>query len=468
MISGVSRGGVTRCLPSALPLLFMLLGSGCDPEGYPTDLKYPTRTDIIVNGEKVRDEKVFHPDSPGQLDESLLAFKAKCDKDHNGEAFDASKLKPKDRQEIDKSLRKHFGTPAEPCVVIADTGDSAVDRSFQTALAVLQVDDKAELAEGSKLYRRHCLHCHGVTGNGRGPTAAWVHPHPRDYRKGQFKFISTGRNAPSRADLRRILKSGIDYTSMPSFGLLADEELDRLISYVIHLSLRGQAEEATMTKLLNNQQLKVDDEEVSIDVYLQDWVRFAVMKGDETVLKFEDSKGWAAANQLPSLAPLASPPDSENTRNEDIAKGYKLFIDKAGCMTCHDDFGRSARYKYDIWGTLVQPRNLTAGLYRGGRRPIDFFWRIRGGIKPSTMPGVDPTLGILTKAEKDQIDAMKAEGKPSTDIAKKRDELTDANIWRLVAFIQALPYPAMLEVPIDPKDPTKTVSAAVYPTPEKK
>ena len=38
------------------------------------------------------------------------------------------------------------------------------------------------LAEGSKLYRQHCLHCHGLEGNGRGPTGYWVNPPPRDYR----------------------------------------------------------------------------------------------------------------------------------------------------------------------------------------------------------------------------------------------------------------------------------------------
>ena len=36
--------------------------------------------------------------------------------------------------------------------------------------------DAATLADGSKLYRQHCLHCHGLSGNGRGPTAPWGQP----------------------------------------------------------------------------------------------------------------------------------------------------------------------------------------------------------------------------------------------------------------------------------------------------
>ena len=41
------------------------------------------------------------------------------------------------------------------------------------------------------LYREHCAHCHGITGDGVGPTATFLNPYPRDYRKGQFKFKST-------------------------------------------------------------------------------------------------------------------------------------------------------------------------------------------------------------------------------------------------------------------------------------
>ena len=56
-------------------------------------------------------------------------------------------------------------------------------------------------AGGYALYRLHCLHCHGVSGAGDGPTAPFLYPRPRDYRKGLFKFTST----PDRrqADPRR-------------------------------------------------------------------------------------------------------------------------------------------------------------------------------------------------------------------------------------------------------------------------
>src|SRR5262249_25106475 len=38
-------------------------------------------------------------------------------------------------------------------------------------------------AGGYGVYRRNCLHCHGVSGAGDGPTAPFLYPTPRDYRK---------------------------------------------------------------------------------------------------------------------------------------------------------------------------------------------------------------------------------------------------------------------------------------------
>ncbi|MEM9703113.1 MAG: c-type cytochrome, partial [Planctomycetota bacterium] len=56
------------------------------------------------------------------------------------------------------------------------------------------------LSDGRALYTVHCMHCHGSTGAGDGPTAKYLHPLPRDYRLGKYKFISTGSpdGLPSR------------------------------------------------------------------------------------------------------------------------------------------------------------------------------------------------------------------------------------------------------------------------------
>ena len=441
MISGVSRG-VARRLAFATPFVLVSLVSGCDPEGYPADLKYPTRTDVIVLTQNP--DEVYQPEPPGHLDVSIGSYNKLKEDGKKVEALDPTQLTGKDREDVGASLEKHFGTPAKPTVKIDASGDDDVDNDLKDAFSAqeLQLDDKT-LAAGSVLYRRHCQHCHGVSGNGRGPTAPWLHPHPRDYRKGQFKFVSTGKRAPSRNDLYRVLKNGVDYTSMPSFALLTEDELDHLISYVIHLSLRGQAEEETMVAALKKMLQNADGDTITADAFLQDKVRDMVRRAD----------GWAASNKA-VLTPSVAPSEDKNARESEIEKGYKFFIgDDAGCLKCHKDFGRQSLYRYDAWGTQVQPRNLTAGAYRGGRRPIDFFWRIRNGIKPSAMPQIDELLSV---EEKKQIAELESKGEAPKAVTKRKAELTEANIWRLVAFIQAVPYPNMLP---------ETVRKGVYPMP---
>ena len=69
-----------------------------------------------------------------------------------------------------------------------------------------QAGHQVHQAGGYALYRMHCLHCHGVSGAGDGPTAPFLYPRPRDYRKGLFKFTSTPdrREAdPRRTSARR-------------------------------------------------------------------------------------------------------------------------------------------------------------------------------------------------------------------------------------------------------------------------
>ncbi len=93
-------------------------------------------------------------------------------------------------------------------------------------------------AGGYALYRRNCLHCHGVSGAGDGPTAAFLYPPPRDYRLGIFKFTSTPyMTPPHRNDLRRTITHGLHGTSMPAFHpLMTEDEIEQVIDYVMFLA----------------------------------------------------------------------------------------------------------------------------------------------------------------------------------------------------------------------------------------
>jgi hypothetical protein len=57
----------------------------------------------------------------------------------------------------------------------------------------------------------------------------------------------------------------------------------------------------------------------------------------------------------------------------------------------------------------IDPRNLRLGVYRGGRRPIDLYYRFFAGINAVPMPGVGGTV--------------------------KNEE-----VWHIVDYVMSLPY----------------------------
>jgi len=438
---------VCRC--SAALLLALPLLTGCGADGYPRDMKYNLRSDPILL--EVPATETLIPDRPGQFpilsmanlgepDNPLYAFyqepenKGKVlpisdatlltrrNKVHD-ELTRASDKEERDRlhkqvQDIDGMIRRlpatldrvesqlaqMFGTPAEPKVEI----DPALNKELENDLKL----DRRTLARGSQLYRIHCLHCHGLAGDGRGPTAQWVNPHPRDYRLGLFKFLSSpqdqnDRQKPRRDDLAWTIKQGIDGTSMPAFNVLTDDEVEAMVSYVIHLSLRGQTELALLRELLQEGKLsKSSAAQDRAKTYARGWL--------------EAQKGAFPPDPY-LLDPNAK--DYEEQMRASVQRGEKFFRDeKDGCVKCHTDFGRSSTFRFDAWGTMVRPRDLTTGIYRGGRRPIDLYWRIALGINNGSQGATMTPFHTTLKPDKNPY---------------------KASIWDVVNFVQALPYPAM-------------------------
>lgn len=351
-----------------------------------------------------------------------------------------------DEGEIGKSLEKlatftyaAFGEPDEPYIfpeirwnaeekkgldfkkIVAASG-RYVD---QAATAPVLAEDKDKTRQRG-LFRQHCAHCHGVTGDGAGPTAAFLNPHPRDYRQGIFKFKSTEfRAKPTTADLKRTLMDGIPGTAMPSFALLPGDQVDALVEYVKYLSIRGETERNMAFAML------IQDEDIEP-------TRSAIL--DDYLQPIVDS--WAEAEEA-----VVRPPERPETNTPEelaasIAEGRKLFLNKdAQCTKCHGPTGLgdgndgSPEKLFDDWNKEkkeenlatwllpkqeLRPRNLRLGIYRGGRRPVDIYRRIHAGIPGGPMPGAGPAPG-------------------------KKETFTPEQIWHLVDYVRSLPYEAASE-----------------------
>jgi mono/diheme cytochrome c family protein len=391
----------------------------------------------MVQGAQLAKEE-FQPDRPGQLPLMHVAgildprnpLYENREKIETGQMLrDPAKMAAADRQKLDKTLDELFGTPAKPIVRGYEPGDNDTGKvidlpsEMQTMLKL----DPATLEQGSKLYRVHCVHCHGVAGDGRGPTAQWVNPHPRDFRQGIFKFqsvdqLKAGANAPPRRqDLLRTLEFGLEASAMPAFTLLTDAEREALVSYVIHLSLRGNAEFATIKDgfTLDKQKnvLVPSDNVPGPDVF-------------PGVMHAINLQKWLKSQQSEyAIVVPPSPIDPSNLEElrKSVQRGHQMFTGKAdadaskqmqdwvkatNCVSCHTDYGRQATFRWDDWGTLVRPNNLTNGIYRGGRRPVDIFYRVHSGINGSGM-------------------------------ARFGENLPPAALWDLVNFVRTMPYASM-------------------------
>jgi mono/diheme cytochrome c family protein len=355
------------------------------------------------------------------------------------------RLTPDQERQVSTILLAMFGTPDDP-VALPETGlDGA---KLQLAAGPVRSDI---MGRKNGLYREHCVHCHGITGDGLGPTAAFLNPYPRDYRPGVYKFKSTERaDKPTHEDLVRTLHNGIAGTSMPSFALLSSVQIEALVEYVKYLSIRGETELALMRGYFD-----LDDEDQG---RLPETREFLVAEMLEPI-----SGRWQSA----AAARIDVPEMPEGTDlAASIAKGRELFYgDKANCVKCHGvtGLGDGQANDYDDWNKAIveitkevesgrarvadtstrgmsaeeaaehreqvawlerfgqvldgdalrprtiPPRNLRMGIYRGGRRPLDLYYRIHAGINGAPMPAAKGTV-------------------PPEDI------------WHIVNYVLSLPY----------------------------
>jgi mono/diheme cytochrome c family protein len=360
----------------------------------------------------------------------------------------AAQFTPEQKQDVADILEALFGTPDKP--FLPKGGEAALDQlisitNLRMAAGAVGSD---QFGRQHGLYRQHCAHCHGISGDGRGPTAPYLNPYPRDYRMGVFKFKSTAKGArPTHDDLKRILVNGIPGTAMPSFKLLAESEQEALIDYVKYLSVRGEVER----RLYDEMAIELDEGERLVDP--EDLDSLGEFLLDDILAPI--AAKWRRAES--EVTPVPARPDWNDEQTlRSIHKGKQLFYGPvANCLECHGEagLGDGQQTDYDEWSKDFQdwtkvtdpkkrqelerelvrlgglkprhaiPRNLREGIYRGGRRPVDLYWRLINGIDGTPMPAVPLRL-------------------PSDPPDKKG--LTVEELWHVIDYVKSLPYENMM------------------------
>ncbi len=367
------------------------------------------------------------------------------------------------------AINELFGSPDAPKLPEVVTKDE--DLAALISMENLNTASGPVMEEGRGLYRKHCADCHGVTGNGRGPTAAIINPYPRDYRAGIFKFKTTTRGSkPLREDLAKSIRLGIAGTAMKPIAGLSEEGVQALTDYVIYLSWRGEVERTIIDlaifdldleggdRIVNPQLMESTNEEDQ-KTFAEQWeviedtvteVGTAWLDSVDNVVEVPEAPAEIpVANDHTEFVKLASGPEADAVAKS-VQRGRELFKGKiASCSKCHgeDGLGNGQTTDYDEWtkdwtsrigldplkhealipllarGALppltIHPRNFAEGYFRGGDKASDLWIRIVQGIEGTPMPAATFVAG----------------------------EFEQQDVWHLINFIRSLQKDAEVTPP---------------------
>jgi mono/diheme cytochrome c family protein len=186
---------------------------------------------------------------------------------------------------------------------------------------------------GKNVYDAHCVECHGESGRGDGPSAAYLTPHPRDFMSAKYKIRSTeSGSVPTDEDLMQSVRQGLYGTAMPAWArILSDVEIADVVAYIKGLS-----------------------------------PQFATAPRPVTV-----------------GAGVPSSPES-------IARGQQAY-DRLQCGKCHGSDGRGtgavATTFEDEWKQPLRAADLTEPwTFHGGATARDVYLRFRTGMAGTPMP----------------------------------------------------------------------------------
>src|SRR5271165_5184408 len=200
--------------------------------------------------------------------------------------------------------------------------------------------DQGLAKKGEGVYTRFCVSCHGELGDGRGYSAQWLEPRPRDFTSGIFKCRSTPSGTlPTNEDLLRTLNIGLYHTYMPFWAPLGEPQLRAVIEYLKTFSTKWK----------------------------------------------EEGPG------IPIVIP-PEPPNDEASRK----RGQGIWKNNQ-CEKCHGPEGKgngaSAPTLRDDWGFPEQPFNFAASDKRKcGATPTDLYRTFMKGVSGSPMPSFGDSI----------------------------------------------------------------------------
>ena len=187
---------------------------------------------------------------------------------------------------------------------------------------------------GKAVYDQWCAGCHGETGAGDGPGAAFMLPPPRDFTRAVYQIRTTASGEiPTDADILRVIDEGMPGTAMPGWRKkLSQRERDDLVAYLKSFSAFFEGQPPTQVRIGR-----------------------APRGGDDA-----------------------------------IAEGRRVY-QTLECFKCHGQGGRgdgpSAPTLTDDWDHPIRAADLTRSwTFNGGSSVEEIYTRLRTGLDGTPMP----------------------------------------------------------------------------------
>jgi cytochrome c oxidase cbb3-type subunit 2 len=203
------------------------------------------------------------------------------------------------------------------------------------------------LARGRVVYRERCILCHGATGGGDGEAVYMLVAPPRNFRAGEFRFVSTWERLPTDDDLLHTVTRGLPGSQMPSYAVLPEGDRRALVAVVKSFAERP-------------------------------WTI-----GPSRAPRPDGTAG-SGVIEVPT-----EPADSRTNR----ARAEYLF--REACAPCHGIAGRGDGRTdlVDTAGHPIRPRDFTRGVFKGDPSPAALYRRIVAGIPGTPMPSNEWAYG---------------------------------------------------------------------------
>ena len=248
------------------------------------------------------------------------------------------------------------------------------------------------LNQGQESYVKHCYACHGIEGDGFGPSAPGLRPPPRDFRTATFKFTGVIDGLPHDEDLVRIINSGLHGTAMLEWDLPPDDVL-HIVQFIKTFSPEGEGWR--------------DPDEVL----------------GERMVPTTDPFGTAGADEA-------------------IARGRALYHGFTTCQSCHPAYA-TKQEMWDYSAEYDKVAEFRENLYLSEVKGSDYEVAGPDGeaIEVTILPPDftwDKVRAVYTGHEHEDLYRIIAGGIGGTAMPAWKGSIEEEEIWALVYYVDSL------------------------------